>query len=208
VGWEHVAASYDRVADVYETRFADELAAKPADRGLLAAFAATAADVVVDIGCGPGHIGAFVRARGLRVMGADLSPAMARVASTRLDAAVVADMRALPFRDGSLGGAVAFYSLIHVRRTELTPVLQEVLRVLRPGAPILLSAHEGTGEVIADDFLGQQVAVTATLVTLDEIAAAVSDAGFEVTASRRRAPYANEGSTTRLYLAARRPVLA
>jgi trans-aconitate methyltransferase len=48
-----------------------ELRAKPRDRELLAAFAPSVSGPVVEIGCGPGQIGAFVRQRGRKVFGLD-----------------------------------------------------------------------------------------------------------------------------------------
>ncbi len=97
MAWEQLGSSYDTVAGAYEQRFLDELAGKPSDRELLTAFAATTTDPVVEIGSGPGQIGAFVRAQGRRIFGLDLSPEMASLASHRLDGALAADMRSLPF---------------------------------------------------------------------------------------------------------------
>ena len=82
-----------------------------------------------------------------RVVGVDLSPAMATLASRRLDAALVADMRSLPLATGACGGLLAFYSLIHLRREELVPTLAELRRLLRPGGRVLFSAHEGEDEI-------------------------------------------------------------
>ena len=130
---------------------------------------------------------------------------MARRAAGRLDAVLVADVRALPFAGGCIGGIVAFYSLIHVRRDELVATLQELRRVLRPGGGVLVSAHEGVGEVAVDDFLGQRAPVVATLFALDELVAAMAAADLDVVAAQRRAPYGNEGTTTRLYVHGRRP---
>lgn len=61
--WDQLGASHDRVAGKHEDRFLDELAGKPRDRELLDAFAVSVGDPVLDIGCGPGQIGAYVRAR-------------------------------------------------------------------------------------------------------------------------------------------------
>src|SRR5687767_9721067 len=94
--WERLRESYDTVADAYEAAFGDELSAKPADRARLAAFAAAVGDPVLDLGCGPGQVGAAVRDRGRSVLGLDLSPAMARLAAARLGAATAGDLRALP----------------------------------------------------------------------------------------------------------------
>ncbi|MET0326926.1 MAG: class I SAM-dependent methyltransferase [Ilumatobacteraceae bacterium] len=206
--WDHIRSSYDDVADAYEARFADELDRKPADRELLEHFAAVTTGPVVDLGCGPGHIGSFVRSRDEGpgpVIGLDLSGEMARRARRRLDAVVVADLRALPFADRSIGGIVALYSLIHVRRAELPRALGEVHRVLRPGGRVVLSAHEGTTETSVEDFLGRPAPVIATLFSLDELVTASADAALDVARAERRPPYPNEGTTTRLYIEARRP---
>ena len=106
---DDVGSSYDAVARKYEARFLDELSAKPRDRELLTTFSGSVCDPVVEIGCGPGQIGAFVRTHGRRVVGLDLSTEMARLASSRLGGALVADMRSLPFATARVGGIVAFY---------------------------------------------------------------------------------------------------
>ena len=205
MAWDELRASYDTVARPYELRFLDELDTKPRDRALLEAFAGSSTDPVVEIGCGPGHIGAFVRQHGRRVVGLDLSPEMVRLARGRLDAALVADMRALPIADAALGGLVAFYSLIHVRRAELHLVLGEFARVLRPGGRVLFSAHEGVGEIELEEFIGEPVRVCATFFALDELADATRSAGLDVALAERRASYASESGTVRLYVDATKP---
>ena len=195
------------MADKYESRFVGELDDKPRDRELLEIFASAASDPIVDIGCGPGQVGAFVRERGRRVVGLDLSPEMVRLAKGRLDAAVVADMRLLPLAAGQIGGLLAFYSLIHLRRSDLETTLAEFRRVLRPGGQVLFSAHEGDDEVELDRFLDEPVRFGATLFELDELVVASEGAGLEVTLAERRAPYTTESQTVRLYVGARRPEL-
>jgi SAM-dependent methyltransferase len=204
VTWEWLTTTYDTVARKYEARFLDELAGKPRDRELLSAFSESARDPVIEIGCGPGQIGAFARERGRRVVGVDLSREMARLAGTRLDAALVGDMRALPFASGLVGGIVAFYSLIHLQRPELGPTLAEFHRVLRDGGRLLFSVHEGEGDVVLDRFVDEPVPFAATLYSLDEMVAATDAAGFDVTTAERRRPYADE-STVRLYVEAAKP---
>ena len=199
--WEQLRASYDAVARKYESRFIDELAGKPRDRELLTTFSESVSDPVVEIGCGPGQIGFFVRTRGARVVGLDLSLEMAKLARRRLDGAIVADMRSLPFAGGRVGGIVAFYSLFHLERTELAQVLREFHRVVRPGGRVLFSAHEGEGEVVIDRFLDETVLVAATYFVLDELVRATESAGFAVTLAERRAPYSGE-TTVRLYVEA------
>ena len=207
--WPDLGASYDAVAGDYEQRFLGELAGKPRDRELLAAFltALPPEGHVLDVGCGPGQIGAFVR--GLRadgdprpVVGVDLSAVMARSAAARLDAGVAADVLALPVRSGRAAGVVAFYSLIHLPRHALVAAVRELARVLAPGGRVLASFHEGEGEVRVDEFLGASVPFAAELYVLDEVVAAFEAGGLRVDVSERRPTYADEGGEFRLYVGA------
>jgi SAM-dependent methyltransferase len=200
VSWGRLRFSYDLVAAKYEERFRDELQGKARDRELLASFAGSVDDPILEIGCGPGQIGVFVRARGRRVIGLDLSHEMAKLASRRLDGTVTADMRSLPLRTAAVGGILAFYSVIHLRRPELESVLQEFHRVLRPAGRLLLSAHEGQGEVGVAEFLGEPAPLSATLFELVELTEATKAAGFDIVHAERREPYPSEGQTVRLYV--------
>ena len=57
--------SYDRVAAEYSQRIGDELDHKPLERQLLDRFAAGVTGRVCDLGCGPGHIAAYLREQGI-----------------------------------------------------------------------------------------------------------------------------------------------
>jgi SAM-dependent methyltransferase len=207
MSWDELRASYDRVAGTYERTFQAELAGKPWDREVLDAFCGAVTDPVLEVGCGPGQVGAYARGRGRarHVFGVDLSPAMARLAATRLDAAAAGDMRDLPIADRSVGGLLAFYAVIHLRREELVAVFHEFARILRPGGRALVSAHEGEGELATNEFLGEPVPFVATLFGLDELATAAADAGLVVARADRRPPYPSEHPTVRLYVEAVRP---
>ena len=205
VTWSELPSSYDRVAAIYERTFLDELDHKVRDRELLDAFTARTMGLVLDVGCGPGQVGAYVRGSERTTVGVDSSAQMARLAATRLDGAVVGDMRRLPFRSGSIGGILAFYSIIHVPRDELGTVLGEFRRVLRDGGQLLLSAHEGSGQMDHSSFLGESVPFVATLFHLDELVSALHGVGMDVTLFEQRFPYDVEGATTRLYVAAEKP---
>ncbi len=206
MGVDDTRGAYDAVAATYEDRFLDELDAKPRDRELLDELRASAIPgPILDVGCGPGQVGAHLRAGGCAVVGLDLSLPMARLAARRLDGAAVADLRALPIADGSLRAVVAFYSVIHLPRPALGAAFDAFARALRPGGRVLVSAHEGQEEASTDEFLGKPVSLRATLLELDELVAAAEGAGLAVSSAERRPPYANEGATTRLYVLAERP---
>ncbi len=59
--------SYDRVADEYARRIFDELDHKPFDREILDGFADAVRGLgpVCDLGCGPGQVARYLRARGV-----------------------------------------------------------------------------------------------------------------------------------------------
>ncbi|ETK34889.1 hypothetical protein [Microbispora sp. ATCC PTA-5024] len=58
---EPTRSSYDAVAARYSTLFADDLPGQPVKRSLLTLFAELASGPAADVGCGPGHVTAFLR---------------------------------------------------------------------------------------------------------------------------------------------------
>jgi SAM-dependent methyltransferase len=205
-----VQTSYDRVAEEYVARISGELEHKPLDRQLLDRFAGRvrALGPACDLGCGPGHVARYLHERGVRVMGIDLSPAMAE-AARRLNPAIEfaqGDMRSLPIEDGALGGIAAFYSIIHVPRPEVVTALVEMKRVLRPGGLLLLAFHIGDGLLHLDEWWGQRVAVDFVFFRTEEMTGFLREAGFRVVEAVERDPYPGvEHPSRRAYLFAERP---
>jgi SAM-dependent methyltransferase len=207
MGDEDTRASYDAVAETYATLFGDELAGKPLDRALLAAFAETVSGPVADLGCGPGHITAHLNGLGCAAFGVDLSPEMVAVARRSYPALPfsVGDMTALDITTGSLGGIVAFYSVIHLPPHRLPVALAEFARVLAPGGQALLAFQTGTGERLHQtDWHGHEVSLDHYRRDPDDVAAQLVAAGLHVTARLLRDPEPTE-SAQRCYLLARSP---
>lgn len=196
------------MADVYAEQFLDELDQKPEDRELLERFAAAVPPgaPVCDVGCGPGHVGEFLSNHGPTVLGLDLSPAMLRTARTAFPGhkGVAGSMLALPFGPDSLHGIVAFYSLIHLVRAQAPLALQEFARVLRPGAPLLLSVHGGAGEIQVEEMLGVPVPMFATFYSRDELVGYTRQAGFRIAEAHSRAPLPTQYQSERIYVLAHR----
>jgi SAM-dependent methyltransferase len=186
---------YDAIAEPYTKRFRDELGRAPLDRALLAAFAelvGTGADVL-DAGSGPGGVAAHLRDLGLRVRGVDLSPAMVALARREqpgipFDVGDLADLAALDVPDASLGGLVAWYSLIHVPPPELPAVLAGFRRVLRPGGYLLLAFQVGDDVSHHDEAFGHRVDLDFRRLRPDAIADLLAGAGLAVTARLVRDP--------------------
>lgn len=153
---EHDAQSatreaYDAVATVYAERFRDSLRDLPLDRAMLGVFAeavrAGGDGPVADLGCGPGHVTAYLDGLGLAAFGVDASPAMIELArqscpDLRFE---VGSMTALDIADNELAGILSRSSVIHTPPPELPTVLAEFHRVLAPGGHLLIgfSASEG-----------------------------------------------------------------
>lgn len=112
---------------------------------LLRSLGLSAAPRVLEVGCGHGvALAALARLREpRRLVGIDIDPlavAAARRAldADRIDAEVcVADVRALPFADGSFDLAIDFGTLFHIARADLG--IAEIARVLTLGG---LLVHE------------------------------------------------------------------
>jgi SAM-dependent methyltransferase len=197
-----VEGAYDAVAEAYEAAIADELERKPFDRDLLDGLAARLAGTVADIGCGPAHVGRYLFDRGVDVVGVDLSAGMLEVARRRNPGMRFerADVRATPFEDGALGGAVAFYSLIHL--DDIDPALTELHRVIGAGGLLCVAVHGGEGDAHVDDWFGRGVSIDARFWSLDGLVDALERAGFTIESAVARDPYPEEGQTTRLYVTA------
>lgn len=205
---QSIRKTYDTVADDYATAFADDLSNLALDRAILdgAASRMTAGRPVLDIGCGPAQVAAYMVERGARTIGVDLAPRMLQVARRRTDGIplVASDMRALPFASGSCAGAIAFYSLQYVPRAHIDVVLTEIRRVLEADGVLVLATHLGTGELYGgDEWFGKTVEpIGVTLHGEEELTGILRGCGFEIEVARRRANLPHEAETERLYLTA------
>ncbi|MGA8656040.1 MAG: class I SAM-dependent methyltransferase [Chthoniobacterales bacterium] len=197
--------SYDRMADEYVRRIYSELQHKPVDRQLLDRFAVRVTGSVCDLSCGPGHVARYLHEHGVEVCGIDLSPGLVERA-LQLNPGVdfqLGNMYALDAADATWAGIVAFYSIIHVPRTDHVAVLSEISRVLRPGGLLLLTFHIGDEVVHLDELWGQAVSLDFYFFRTEEVADALRSAGFEVEEIIERDPYPDvEAQTRRGYVLA------
>lgn len=197
--------SYDLVADEYVDRISGELEHKPLDRQLLDRLVARASPLgpICDVGCGPGHVAHYLHERGAEVSGVDLSLEMvlrARAANPGIPFEQ-ADMRSLPFADDSLGGIVAFYSLLHLPRGEVTKALVEFRRVLKAGGALLIAFHIGDEIVHLQQWWGHAVDIDFVFFSPAEMAGYLSDAELTLVETLEREPYPDvEHQSRRAYL--------
>lgn len=189
-GWlERARASYDIDAAGYAGQVQGLLEANPYLRASLALFAELVRDAgggpVADVGCGPGYVTQHLSDLGADAFGIDLSPEMVAIArrdhpGLRFE---VGSMTDLDLVDGSMGGVLAFWSVIHVPDHELPGVFAQFRRVLRPGAPLLVGFHVGDGTKHRSvGYSGQPISIDSHRRRPDQIAQWLRDAGFTIEA--------------------------
>jgi len=201
--------AYDTVAASYHELLRDHLAEKVYDRAVLSAFAEQVRKLdnhsVVDAGCGPGRIAAYLAAAGLDVRGIDLSPAMVAVAQSAYPSIgfAVGSLEALDAGPATLGGIVAWYSLIHTPPERRAAVLQSFARALVPGGLLLLAFQVGDAERHIDRAYGHEVSMDAYLLDPEHFGPLLEDAGCAVEARLIHGPDSDEW-TPQAYLVARK----
>jgi SAM-dependent methyltransferase len=207
---DDVRSSYDTVAADYAGLLRNALAESPADRAVLGLFAelvrAAGDGEVADLGCGPGRITGHLAALGLDVRGVDLSSGMVAVArrehpGLRFD---VGSMTALDLADGSLAGALAWYSLIHVPADALPGVTTELARVLRPGGELAVAFQVGDEPLELREAYGHDVRLVVHRRRPEPVAALLTGAGFLVHTHVVREPEGRERSPQAYLLARKR----
>jgi SAM-dependent methyltransferase len=200
-------ASYDRLAATYTDHVSGELAGKPFDRDLLDRFAELTRPLgpIADLGCGPGHVAAYLHDRGAEVIGIDLSPQMIAEARKRFP-----ELRFEPGSmtelqdDGSFGGIIAFYSIIHIERAQQPVMFANWHRALKPGGRVLVAFHLGEQDRHLDELWSVPVELDFLFFQSDEIADRLEAAGFSIEERYERDPYPGvEAETRRGYLLAR-----
>jgi ubiquinone/menaquinone biosynthesis C-methylase UbiE len=203
-----IRRSYDAVAERYADGFRDELACKPLDRALLTCLIEQTGPgaPIADLGCGPGHVSAWLARHGAPAVGIDLSAGM--IAVGRRDYPGVefrqGDFLELPAGDGEFGAAVALYSIIHLEPGELRRAFAEIHRVLRPSGLLLVAFHIGSQVRHVTDWLGHEVDVDFRFLEAAHVTEAIEGAGLAVEAQLERTNYPEENETRRGYLLARR----
>lgn len=147
-------AAHDVFAELYAERLAHLLDEMPVEQAVLGLFcdlvlADGGEKVIGDIGCGSGRLAPYFASRSLASHGVDLSAEMVRVA--RRDHPghpfEVGDVRALPFGDATLAGAVGWYSLMYLAPEDRPAAFGEIARVVRPGGYFVTAFKVGDDTV-------------------------------------------------------------
>jgi SAM-dependent methyltransferase len=99
-----------------------------------------AGDLAVDLGCGSGRTLLWNRDLGAETVGVDISPFFS-VDARREVPLLLADLRRLPFADGTFSKAWSLDVLEHLSPDALRAMLREANRVLVPGGSLFVYTH-------------------------------------------------------------------
>jgi SAM-dependent methyltransferase len=140
--------SVEKLYDEVGRRYSENKAAAISDYTELPAMLSLAGAVrgrdVLDVGCGPGRHLAALERRGVHAVGIDVSARFVAVAAEDGLCAVRADARALPLAGRSFDGAVSLcqgaFGLLGSDPEGDVAVLREMVRVVRPGGRVAVSA--------------------------------------------------------------------
>ena len=208
---DRVRAAYATLAADYADHLADELDELPFERWLLDRVRGAADDLpVVDAGCGPGHVTAYLAAAGAEASGIDLSPAMVEQARLRFPDVRydVGDLTRLlrPVRAEGWGAVLGWYSLIHLAGSEFPAAVAALARPLAPGGTLVLAGHAGHEVRRTTSWFGHDITLDVVLHDPADVVAAVTGAGLTGVEWYLRGPLqARQETTERFYVLARRP---
>lgn len=137
--------TYDRDARQFLTRWGKPRYKRPLLLGEWLTLLPKRA-VLLDLGCGGGQDTRYLRAMGHRVVGLDRTMPLLQFAKKRAPYVplVLADIRVLPVRAGSLDGIWAAASLMHLPKGVAMDVLDKLHRCLRPGGVLAATVTYGT----------------------------------------------------------------
>ena len=170
------SATYDKIAADYAAQAGRNDALAESRRRFAARLAVGAR--VLDVGCGPAHDTAALRALGLRAAGFDRSHGMLAQARPHQLPLLLGDMRHLPMRAGALDGLWVCASFLHIPKHDAPAVLGELRRVLRLGGVLFISIKRGQGQRwIAHGTGGQRFFV---FYQEDELDTLLTTSGFAV----------------------------
>jgi 2-polyprenyl-3-methyl-5-hydroxy-6-metoxy-1,4-benzoquinol methylase len=135
--WDYV--SQTSTGEYFSSKYASELASEIKRR-------ISRVGVILDVGCGGGHLLRELHSRGHRVLGIDSSPASIAWARQTLpdvdpSSFSVGAMTALPLADASVDTVLLIEVVEHVLEADLRAVFTEAYRVLRPGGHIFITTR-------------------------------------------------------------------
>jgi len=150
--------------------------------------------LILDLGCGSGRDLRYFAQKDFRVVGLDYSYGLLKLARNfSCQPVVLGDINLLPFQETVFDAVWAVGSLLHISRNEITSVLAQIHKSLKPNGQFLASIKKGDGDVV--DTLGRR----SFLYQRHEWASLLQETRFQVTeleevVERRRTPVGDDRS--------------
>ncbi len=146
------------------------------------------------MGCGPGRVTILLHRLGLDAFGIDLLPQMVALARQTYPefGFEVGSMLALQVSDASLGGLLAYYSIIHVPWERRPEVFAEFRRVLAPSGRLMLALQIGDERVHYDEALGKSVDLDFYRQDPDDVVTLLREAGVHLWSTVVKQPEAGD----------------
>ncbi|MEV4623089.1 class I SAM-dependent methyltransferase [Asanoa sp. NPDC049573] len=172
---EPVRQAYASVAELYIDLFGTSQQVHPDDLAFIGRHLAGQTGPVLDLGCGPGHITEYLRALGADATGIDMVPEFIAHAQAAHPSGTyeLGSFDNLAVANQSVGGILAWGSLIHLPPQDLDGVLAEFRRAMAPAGTLVVAIFVGD-EVEAFD----HKVVTAYRWPVDEFSERLARAGF------------------------------
>lgn len=181
---DRVCAAYAERLDEYIEAVGRIEHAAATDRDYVLAWARGVDGRILDVGSGPGQWTDYLRRQGIDVEGVEPTEAFVEDARRRYPAARYRTGRAesLGVEGASIGGVLAWFSLIHIEPDGLPRALAEFARCLAPGGSVLIGFFDGAAREPFD-----HAVTTAYYWSVEALAELLDRAGFAVTDSHTRA---------------------
>ena len=163
---------------------------------------------VLDLGCGAGvPVTRWLADHGFAVIGVDFSARQLELTRRLVPSAsfAKADLTDLDFPPESFDAVVAFYSIIHLPRTEQPALLEGIRRWLKPGGAFLATWALGAWEGEVSDWEGWGAAMRRSHYDEQTNLRMLREARFEVaSAEARTGKGTGENEETWLWVLARK----
>ncbi|MGO1538850.1 MAG: class I SAM-dependent methyltransferase [Leucobacter sp.] len=183
-----VTQAYSARADEYVRVVGKIEHAAQEDRDYVLSWAKELSGPVLDVGCGPGQWTNFLHHEDVDIEGVDpvvafIEDALARYPSARYR---VASAEQLGVGGSSLGGVLAWYSLIHTDPDSIDAPIAEFARCIAPGGGLVVGFFDGPARESFD-----HAVTTAYYWSVDALSEHIERAGFTIVDSEiRRSPNA------------------
>lgn len=140
-----VRDAYGRRAQEYASLLGSVESLAEADIALVREWALAIEGPVHDVGCGPGQWTHLLRGLGADARGIDPVAEFVELARATYpgESFSVGRAEAIGADEGTIGGVLAWYSLIHTAPENLPDALRELHRILAPGGGLAVGFFEG-----------------------------------------------------------------